>query len=136
MNTRRARSMLAATLTAMVLVVGACSSDDGGTDTAAVDTEAPAPDAANSDAGQGADGDTDADDAPSSDDAELDAIAFGLRVSLQAERVEVEGNTVHIYIEPTDRVVAGAGSECIVATRVVPEGTTVILHRDGTETTC
>lgn len=68
--------------------------------------------------------------------SELDAIALGLRVSLQAERVEVIGDTIHIYPKVSDGVVPGAGSECVVASRVVPEGITVIVHRDGGETTC
>lgn len=125
MITRRVRSIIAVTATAVALVLAGCGDDDGGGADGG-DTEIPAPTVA----GEGADDD------PPTDDGDLGPIATGLRVSLQADRVEVDGDTIHIYVKESDGVVAGAGSECIVASAVVPEGTTVVVHRDGGETTC
>lgn len=51
---------------------------------------------------------------------------------LLAEEVEIDGNTIHIYVK-RDVNVTG---ECLIAAQTVPEGATVIIHGDGTETTC
>lgn len=115
-----------------VLFVAACgggddsaSEDSGGAD---VETHA-----SEDDYGQSEEVDLEAD---LDVDAELAAIAKGLEVSLQAERVEVDGDTIHIYVKQSDGVVAGAGSECVVASRVVPDEITTVVHRDGVETPC
>lgn len=132
MSTRRARSIVVGTLAAAVVLLGACGGDDdGAVPPEGGDVVADAPtDGADVDAAPETDGDS------TTDDGDLGPIALGLRASLQADRVEVEGNTIHIYVRKSDRIVAGAGSECIVASRVVPEGTTVVIHRDGVESTC
>lgn len=106
-----------------IAALAGCGGDDGDPPSGGDGTEPATPADVEADVEPGADGD-------------LGPIATGLRASLRADRVEVDGNTIHIYLEESDRIVAGAGSECLVAGRVVPDGTTVVLHRDGVETTC
>lgn len=63
----------------------------------------------------------------------VEGVADALVIALDAERYEIDGETVHLYLsdESPQGVIA-----CVAASAVVPEGTAVVVH-DGTgETPC
>jgi len=93
-----------------------------------------------SDAGEGEAGDdpgsNDGDDGSSvvSDSTKLRAVAAAFETTYKAERVEVDGDTVHIH--PGDSPLLRYGVECDLARMMFPDGATLVIHRDGEATPC
>ena len=94
--------------------------------------------AVDADAGEAGDdpGSNDGDDGSSvvSDSTKLRAVAAAFETTYKAERVEVDGDTVHIH--PGDSPLLRYGVECDLARMMFPDGATLVIHRDGEATPC
>ena len=128
-NPRRPTTMILGLLCTMAAATG-CGSDGDGSAGRPASEEAKASAAPSESGGSEF---TDGNEPWRSDDVELGAAATGLKVALMAEDVEVEGTTIHVYLEDGARV---PGGPCTVALATVPDEATVVIHQDGEETTC
>jgi hypothetical protein len=134
----RIRLGLAAVSLALLPVLGACSSDGDGK--AAAPTTAGSKGSGDSDPASDppsdpATGDTETNPLDIPDDVPLGAYASGIEVAMGADKVEVDGTTIHVYLAEDNNKVP-EGTECIVIGAVLPEGATGVIHRGGSETTC
>jgi len=128
----KVRLGLAALSLTLLPALGACSSDGDG--------EAAPPSTA------GSNGSTDAPADPPTgageanpleipDDVPLGAYATGIEVAMDAEKVEIDGTTIHVYLTEDNNKVP-KGTECVVIGAVLPEGASGVIHRGGSETAC
>lgn len=111
--------------------VSGCGDDDGSDS----DTGDPAP--AAEAVGAVDDSDTGAETGSNDGDGgstRLRAVASAFKTTYKAERVEVDGDTVHIY--PGDSPLLRYGVECELAKMLFPDDATLVIHRDGEATTC
>lgn len=69
------------------------------------------------------------------DDVQLRARLTGLKSALEAERVEVDGNTVHVYF-PDGTPLMAETSWCDIADVNLPDDYSVVTHWEGKETAC
>lgn len=131
MIVRRPSRLASVAFAASVLVLGACGGDDGG------DAAADAPDVeatTGSDAGAvdnplgGADVDA------ALEAAGIEGVADALAFATKAERYEVDGNTVHLYLGEESQL--RGETACIAATAVLAEDHLAVIHDDGQEFPC
>lgn len=131
MIVRRPSRLASVAFAASVLVLGACGGDDGG------DAAADAPDVeatTRSDAGAvdnplgGADVDA------ALEAAGIEGVADALAFATKAERYEVDGNTVHLYLGEESQL--RGETACIAATAVLAEDHQAVIHDDGQEFPC
>lgn len=133
---RRIRLGLVTVGLALTSVLGACSSDgDGAADPSPPTTAGSPTDPVGDPAGGSTDGDGATIPGASMDDVPLSAYGFGIERAMGAEKVEIEGTTVHVYLA-ADNTKVPEGTECIVVGAVLPDGATAVIHRGGTETPC
>ncbi len=143
MSVRRPSRLAAVALAASVLVLGACGGDDDG-DAAA---DAPVAEATTgsdpgSDPGSDTGSDTGSVDNPlggADVDAALEAagiegVADALAFATKAERYEVDGNTVHLYLGEESQL--RGETACIAATAVLAEDHKAVIHDEGQEFPC
>lgn len=131
MIVRRPSRLASVAFAASVLVLGACGGNDGG------DAAADAPDVeatTGSDAGAvdnplgGADVDA------ALEAAGIEGVADALAFATKAERYEVDGNTVHLYLGEESQL--RGETACIAATAVLAEDHQAVIHDDGQEFPC
>lgn len=128
MSRRPVRTAVAA-LALSVSLLAACGDDDTDADAAAdpiVVEQSPAAAAT----GSGPSG-ASLDEAMST--MSLDTRAGAMASAVGAERYEVDGDTVHLYV--ADDASANVGT-CIGASAVLEEGESVVIHGPGVEETC
>lgn len=125
------RGRIVVALFTTLLLLGACGGDDDTTAPARGDNSATP---ASTETGDDSEVDSEPSSSEASDVPGLRMAAIDLKVRLLAEKVEVDGNTIHVYARE-DGIVHGEGS-CLIAAQAVPEGATVVIHQGGTETTC
>lgn len=144
MIVRRPSRLASVAFAASVLVLGACGGDDGG------DAAADAPDVeatTGSDPASNPPNDSNGSDAGAVDnplggadvDAALEAagiegVADALAFATKAERYEVDGNTVHLYLGEESQL--RGETACIAATAVLAEDHQAVIHDDGQEYHC
>lgn len=140
--TRRWRHLVAA-VALVCLPLTACggASSDGAADSGA-SSDATAPGGSDDAASPDADGSGDArggfaegEEPWKQDDVQLRARLTGLKSALEAERVEVDGNTVHVYF-PDGEPLTAETSWCDIADVTLPDGYSVVTHWEGKETAC
>lgn len=68
-------------------------------------------------------------------DLPLESVVRGLEVAMEPEDVQVDGDTVHVYIGD-DNTKVPPGTECLIVTSVLPDGAGAVIHRGGEDTTC
>lgn len=127
-STRRSVATILVLLFTIAFTAGCGSDSDSSSDRPSTEEGQTSADPPDSDGSEWTD-----ENAPwRSDDVELSAAAAGLKAGLMAEDVEVEGTTVHVYLED-GKWVPGA---CTLARGVLPDGATAVIHQDGEETVC
>ena len=119
----------------LIFVFSACSaSDDGEAGTASASTaSSPADDQTSSTFAQDAETGM-SEIGQGLDEAGLGSKAEGLLYAMKADRYEIIGDELHLYLG--DKTSAPQGTECIIATSVLSAGETVVIHRDDTATPC
>ena len=140
-----AKLLLVALLAGTSLV--ACGDDDSGVGTGSADGASGQTDLAAGDPADDNDDPSDAADAGSdeggpdgsggfevSEDLELRAAVTGIKVAMMADEVEVVDSVIHVYMG--ENALLAPGTECMIATKGAPDGVSVVIHRDGTETPC
>lgn len=68
------------------------------------------------------------------DQLDLSSKGDAIVIASGADRYEVDGSTIHVYFG--DSAEFPVGLECIVATSVLSEGESAVIHRDGNSTPC
>lgn len=115
----------------LLLGASACSSDEKATD-APVESEGTGGESPAAAAGEpGEEMDIDA----ALDAVGPEGVASAMVTALGAERYEMEGDVVHMYLSP-DGSMNNAMMACMVANGVVDEGDVVVMHDADGETTC
>lgn len=134
-NLTRAWKMVLVALVGVAMV--ACGgSDDDASAGSGTESTAPASTASASDNDPaGSDDDSDGRDDDPAEITNLKALAVGVRVAVQAERAEVEGDTIHVYSKE-GAAAMDPKTQCLLAAQVIPEATKVVIHKGGTETPC
>jgi hypothetical protein len=129
----RHRSRLAPLAVAAVLVLlGACGGGDDGDDVA--DAAEPAAEQTNA-PGAGQDNPLSGDDVDAAlEAAGIEGVADALAFATKAERYEVDGNTVHLYLGEESQL--RGETACIAATAVLAEDHNAVIHDDGQEFPC
>lgn len=68
------------------------------------------------------------------DSVGIGTIAFALATALKADRHEIDGNTVHLYLN--DGSSLRGDTACIVTDSILGEGQFAVIHDDGEEFVC
>ena len=129
MNTST-RSLFAC-LAAISFSLTACSSDGSNNDTDSPSVnEAPSSDSGadtgSAETGSGTGGDF---------DVPPEATMNAVESAMGADKVELEGTVIHVYLGD-DNTKVPKGTECMILNSVTPDGYTAVAHRGGAETPC
>jgi hypothetical protein len=69
------------------------------------------------------------------EDLSLESVGSALVSATGADRFEIEGDVLHLYLGDDSRV--PEGTECMVVTAVLSAGDEAVVHRpDGSELSC
>jgi hypothetical protein len=67
-------------------------------------------------------------------EAGLGSKGEGIVYAMKADRYEIVGDELHVYLG--DRTSVPEGTECMIATAVLSPGERVVIHKDDTVTPC